>query len=799
MANDNFPISLKNWQACLAVAQQRLANPSLRLEIQQSIDSPLGSASINGQAIGLTVQVMDTGKDLIKLGMTLEGDLKAAGRTIQVTRGALEVITSFETVLKDGVYSVLPKLDDRELAVNFNAEGLTIDEEAVIMAILKQWVADRVQANPFQLFSFNANTGQGAGAQFAEFKVTSAYAKYSPEYSSFLLLMRESQGGDVENNLVIEPHILPQAQTAVLWVTHDLLEKTGGAALVQEAEQELTFRPRPMKVNIPQVSDPLRCWSQTIIDNVSIPGGFDFTSMEMKQLGLMLSATPLSLDEFDAFTARDITKDPDDLVQKEAEKLFRDCIFYYAKDEYRKYLIQEERPVLPKEIMTVTMPYVEWLEKFARLQIAQAITNSDASKQEPFNKLEKDKVAEKLKEMSSSSTYADITGKLYSLAFCVLHPRISLYMEDPNAWKDPFFQRITSKEYSEYLMNEENPALKIHEAVSKLTVFDLSGETSKTAQKEVINRFAQTVAIEKWQIFVKEMPDQVQAAIETGLQQIYLVASKETGEGSSDQSNQDVKDAIEAAGGVSGLAARIMVDLRTAAIAEGYVPLEGALNRIDQLWINHPQAMALGVGIVKFVACIAVLAVFFHGCKDALTMEGLSPEQQVKKVCDFAVSLVATIWAAGELVSSLSETFAYFLPNFADRIAQGLRILVTQLPGRLARGAARLANNATKIFKVAGSALAIACAALAVWDAIDDFKDGKVGAGVVDTLLAITAGLEAAAIIFSWSGPVAIVLAVVGVILTLIRIFAFRDDEAEAAQDAANNLGRQLAADGVTA
>ena len=128
---------------------------------------------------------------------------------------------------------------------------LVLAQQRLSNTKLIKWLKENTGLNPFKLFSFNTSIGDTLDIKFQEFKVTSVYARYSPEYSSFILLMREQNENSVENDLVIDPHILPNGQNAVLWVSNKLMEKTGGKQLVAQAEVELTFRPRPMNADIP--------------------------------------------------------------------------------------------------------------------------------------------------------------------------------------------------------------------------------------------------------------------------------------------------------------------------------------------------------------------------------------------------------------------------------------------------------------------------------------------------------------------------------------------------------------------
>jgi hypothetical protein len=789
---------LKNWQACLAVAQQRMADQSFGLEIHQSLESEFGSFSLAGRASGLSVCVMDTGRDLVKLGMRLECTLEDEEKTVHVENGAWEIITSFQTIQDGGSHEVRPNLADPDLSVTFSAGGLDTEDEAAIETILNRWIAGRIASNPFLLFTFTADTGHGAGARFTEFEVTTAYAKYSPEYSSFLLLMRESGGEAEENELVIDPHVLPQGQTAVLWVGHGLLEKAGGASLVRAAELELGFRPRPMGVDIPHVSEELRRWSGTIIDSVSLPGGLEFTSMQMSPPGLMLSATPLSLGELDAFTACDVTARPANPVQHKAEELFQDCVLFYMKERYRTHLLQKNRPVLPKEVREVTEPWSRWFEKFARLQLARAIRESDAKWDDPFSRFDDKKIDAMLRKMSLSDTYADLTGKLYALAFCLVHPRISLYMEDPDRWKPLYCSYLTSEAYADALMADKQPISKIHDDNAKLTVFDLSGTTSKETLPRTLAAFMGRVADCKWKPFVKERPDNYRAVLEDLLGAIAkeidntLASGTATGESSTSREAVEagrMKKAMEGAGGVAALAGALTTILSDEARQDNDVPLADVISRAAHKANDGPACLG---SCLSFAASAAVRVVLLLEIRKDLSGDA-DETTRATYIREFTEGFVPLSTAGGTDIGKMLK----------DKLG---RILVTSLKfatwltktviAKIAGGVTCLVHSVKAIAGICGRALAYAAAALSIFDAVNDFKGGNIGAGVLDVMLAAVALLGVLSIALSWTGPLAWALTAVGVILALVRFLCFKDESES--EKTAGELARELAADGVT-
>jgi hypothetical protein len=799
MAIDALEVSLKHWQACLAVAQQRLANPSFRLDIEHSIEDISGPASIKGQASGLTVRVMDTGRDLIKLGMTLECTLHYETETVHVPNGTWEFITSFQTINKNGIHEVLADLADPDMSVDFRAEGLADSAAGVIAAVLGEWVKSRIQTNPFRLFTFNANTGQAAGAQFNRFRVTTAFAKYSRLYSSFLLLMREAQGDVVENELSIDPHILPQGQTAVLWIAQDMLEKTGGAGLVAAAESELTFRPRAMEVDIPQVSDKLHRWSKTIIDNVSIPGGLVFTRMQKSGPGLMLSATPLSIAELDDFTACDVRSNRQNPVQQKAKKLFQDCVLFYMKEKYRTYLLQENKPALPKEVLQVTGPQSTWFATFARLQLAGAIRKSEAKGDHPFTRFSDAKIESLLKAMSLSETFADQTARLYALAFCVAHPRISLYMEDPAKWRPLYIEHLTSDAYADALIAGEDPITRIHEDNSKLTLFDLTGKTAKETLPLTVAAFMRRVTERGWKLFVKEHPDTYKAVLKKMLDAVgkdadtALAPAITSGmaPGSDDlPDGETVKKAIGAAGGAYGIADSLMPLLSKESRQEANVPLAAVIDRSAHLWNDVTGALRK---CLTFAASAAALVVLLHEIRKDVS-EQTDDAAKTKDILEFSDGFVLALRKGLDIAKIVKQKIGSIVVTTLKAVRWLGKTAIDKL-AEAGRVTSLLVFNVKTIAAICGKALSYAAAALSICDAVKNFRGGRIGEGVVSTMSAAVALLGVLSIELSWSGPLSWALIAVSAILAIISIFGFK--KVSEGEDAVNELTNELAVDGV--
>src|SRR5262249_27650619 len=160
-------------------------------------------------------------------------------------------------------------------------------------------------------------------------------------------------------------------------------------------------------------------------------------------------------------------------AQTKAEEFFGNAVRYFMNEEYRRVLLDETAPELPGEVVTVTGEQAAWYGKFSRLQLAQAIVAQD-SRPSPFDQISKDLVTKALKDVSVSAVYAEQTGKLYSLGYCVARPRISLYLDGSTAWATNYFDHVTSADFAVGLLSRPFPAAVIAETGSKLGTLDIS-------------------------------------------------------------------------------------------------------------------------------------------------------------------------------------------------------------------------------------------------------------------------------------------------------------------------------------
>lgn len=787
MTSDSPKVSLGGWQACLAIAQQRLANPDFRLSVQQSCESLFGSASIEGKATGIRVSLLESGMDLLSLVLDFECLLNNDDQTFRVGDGSWEITTSLQTVNRGGRYEVVARLDDPDLAVSFQCRGLGSLEKALIQTCLRNWVHEHVASNPFSLFSFASDLGHGTAPALPVFAVSSTYASHSPEYSSLLLLMRDSPPPVADVDLTFDPHILPNGETAVLWIAPELLHRTGGRDLVDAAERDLVLRPRGMNVDVPRVSEAVRRWSESILGKVTIPGELELTSMQMRTPGLMLSATPLTIDELDALRACDPTLDPSDRVQLQAESLFRDCLLHYMNPQYRKQLLDMELPALPRELRQISAAQSAWYAKYARLELARVIANSIPPPGAPFDRLDARRIERKLREMRLSETFEDQSAKLYALAFCVVHPRISLYMDDAARWLGPYREHLVGDRYADRLIDEalaqgsildEAPRArllgKVHEDIAKLTVLDLSRDTAKDTLARTLASFLHRISHSEWKLFVAERREHFADALARSL----AVMDKEAGAG-------ELKNALAAGGGTMAIAHSLMAHLDRIAADSASSPLEAAIDQFCRA--RQIGAAVLQTGLTFAVSCAVGVILFDEIDSDLADTPRESRTDYVERL---AGGFSSAVRAGIDLARLLKEKLTSVLISSAKAV----RWAGQKLLEKLLEGATRILRGVRLFAGILAGALALLSAGLSIYDAVSDFRKGNRGAGVIDVLAAGTSLFGVLAISLSWSGPVSWALIAIGLILVAIRFVFFGSGASPS--ELAKTLLQELALDG---
>ena len=813
-------VELGAWQACLALAQSRLSRPDFEAKVSQTVQVLSQEARLECSLKGLGVEIQDAGLDLIRLQLGLSGVLSTGAREVAVEEGSCAVTTSFKVVKQGADNIVVANLQDPNLSVSFDAEDQPKDVQAAVTAAIELWIRDSGDDGTFELFRFNSSIGAASGASFGDFAVTTAFARFAPQHPSFLVLMREATGEPTAADLVFDPHILPNGQTAVLWVREDLIRKTGGDILVSAAERDLTFRPRAMNIELPHLTDAVHAWAQSIVGNVTLPEGLEFTSMEFGDAGLMLSATPLSVEELDALTARDLTQGPEDLVQPHAEALFGDCIFHHMKPSYRDDLLGVAKPELPKEVIEVSKPQAKFYRKLGRLQVAQAIAESDAMKHRPFKRIKGPRTQRAIKKLSATPEYASQSGQLYSLAFCTVRPRMSLYMEEAARWRDAYYDHITSPEYIEKLIESETPMESAHEAVSKLAVLDISGRTAVEAHKELIGAISLRIAETRWRTFVEETPDQVEGALQSAIEQAHERATTRLAELSAksepltedeeeeQKTAQGIIDAVSWTGSSLKLANSLLLALAATKATVESVPLLVAVDGAAAQAVataNAQQASAAQIqGIANalyVVASLAISILFIMQAVNVFKTEGMNAAEKGKHYFDFFLvgltGFVISVTAVGAFVWTLFKQGSLSVDAF-----------------RAASGALSTLSTVSTIIRWGGRFLGVLFAISSFYQFGLDLSEGNAGAAAVDFLIGVVAILQ---VVFSFKsviliigtsagiGPaIAVALFLINFILIAIRSFAFKDKEKEEEEEqmnrsrqAADRLVDELARDGV--
>ncbi len=491
-------IDLKHWQACLAIDHDRLSGKT-NVDIKESGTFLGQSYFLTGALPVYKTEVQEHGERLIRIHCAFIGELATEENNPEARAAVFEqaqfsIATSFKTFEKEGQHVVAADLNDPNLQVTFRQPGAEEAIEALVETLLNQWLT-RVKDQPvFELFRFNPVIAQSEKHRFEEIKITTCYASHSPEFSSVILLMRErAPERRLENELVIDPHILPNGQTCSLWITDDFMNQINGPGSVEKIKQLLKLNPGAMKAEIAETHKIIPELASHLAQNIFLEGKpLEFTSVEHTKTGTHISATPLSLDELVALTAVDDTQNPRWLVMPKVNDLLQEAVLFYMKDNLREHYVKMPKPKRlnpkhPEEFIQAyrdaTEPYTSFLQDYGKLQVSLSIKDSPKGGKDPFNRLTRKQVREDLNRITARKDYEGLSNNLMLLAFCQVRPRISLYLNDTTTdWKQVLYEHLKSDAFAERLMWAKEPLEVATEAQGKLALFDRSGKLVEEIQ-----------------------------------------------------------------------------------------------------------------------------------------------------------------------------------------------------------------------------------------------------------------------------------------------------------------------------
>jgi hypothetical protein len=300
-----YPVvpSLHGWHACLALAEPRLAAPGFQLLLRHEFEylkDPHAKPQhwkLEGRASGLSIEVLRDGWDLVTLRSSLDGTLTVDGKARRFTRATWEIESCFKVADKGRLSrGVVANLGDERGTMSVRPSYACRDLDVQLEEAVGRWTCVHGRDTAVPLFGFDVRAGDRAGARFSRFLVTTAYPEASPGRACMLLLMGDETAPQAGPPPVFDPRLLPQGETAVLWITRATLERTHGMAVAEEAFSRLGALRRRMPVDLGCAGTALGAWTESIVEHVAVREGLRFSSMQTGDFGLLLSATRQSVD-----------------------------------------------------------------------------------------------------------------------------------------------------------------------------------------------------------------------------------------------------------------------------------------------------------------------------------------------------------------------------------------------------------------------------------------------------------------------------------------------------------------------
>lgn len=785
---------MQSWLGCLALSEDRLRQSGLSISIRERF---LGDDGIQQQelcdlravASDLRIGVVPGGHELVRLGFRLSGSLLVGSkRVIQLNGLEWSIITPFEVVPAGKEHHVLAQLDSPRRTQQVDAPaGKGPLELALVEEGLRQWADGHVHTHPFLLFGFDAGLGGHERFRFDRFHITTTHAEASPVPPAFVLLLGESTEPGLDRPWVIDPHILPQGQSAVLWLSRRTLAHRDGSNVADAALLALKLRPRAMLAEIPQVSNALQGWARQVIDHVSLPGGgLQFSSMQLEgppgQQVVMLSATPLSVDELEALRPDDAAQGAGDLVTARAQALLGDCALAALDDNTRIRLLGCEKPELPKEVAELAKPHADWLAEFASLQVALAIKNSPRTGDTPYRRLSREGLERLLRERVSRPACAQLLDGLYPLAFCQVQPRLSLYLEDQAHWLPLLRERLTSDAYIERLLALPEPVQRLHADCAKLSLLG-AGHTALDTLSAANAKLMARMAGQHWAAIAAERPAAWERAMELLLTQWQATPPAEGGPA--------LDAARTACGGNRGLATRLAAGMAEERQQAAGDTLETVAARLGQR-LALPESAGAAVPALWTYACTAATLMVMMG--EAQARGGLAGGAAGM---DAALAALAGPFALGASATlALGPLVIEKLPLICNTFAKALRWGANQLASWGKEALSWATTTAGMAFRCVGVALSVVSVGLSVLDAVKDFGSGNIGAGVMDVLQAALSVLSAWAFLSLSAGPLGVPLMIAGLLVAAFAFVMFHSEtDEEKAADALVSRLLRLGAD----
>ncbi len=741
---------LHAWPVCLALATERLRQPGFSITVEQDFDfTTLHGARhcrLRARALDLRVRVLDTGLDLVQLVLDLDGELKVDDRVLPL-RGANWVIdTSFDVRADGGMHEVIASVHERGVGQRVVQPALDTLDLAALGRGLARWLAALPPDHAFRLFAFEVP--RQAPVVLDRFKVTTACPEASSVDASLLLLMGSATAHGTEPQPVFDPHVLPQGETAVLWVDAATLERSAGAAAVAASRQQLSQLQRSLKIEVPHMTPTLRAWARSLVDQVSLPQPLDFVAMQMDERGLMLSATPMSVAQLDRLTAGDLTESGASLVGEKAQELLSKCALHHLDENYRRVLLGQGAPELPPEVLAAVKSQATWLRQYGRLQLARAIKLDPMGHDAPYNRLGLAAIERRLQALNRSPTCQDVVNRLYPLAFCLVRPRLALYLEDAKAWAGRYREHLLSAAYADHLATLDNPAAQLHEDAAKLSLLEGRAEGTVELLPDLASRLLHRIAALRWKDVLRQRRDDFHARLELMLQPLLRRLPQ-----------------------AAGLTAPAVAQPWMAALcAEAE---DERLTALPDLAARHAAGLPgldneRGHATLALAATAAALLVLLAQFPDAATLEGGAAA--LERFASGLSSQFETAWTAGvPLGTVILNSLGPLVVTSVKLLRKGAEALVSW-----GKDAAKFAATSLgKAFACVGAVLCLVSCALSIADLVTALQEGNTPRVVVDAVSALISVLGAVACIVAPSGPIGFALMVIGLLLFAINFLFF--------------------------
>ena len=762
---------LKGWDMVLSVSPQRLSRLDLDLEFNDQLNIFEKQVVVNGKLNCMNVKILNMGNDMIQLNISMQGNIVYEGRHVAIDQTFLQIVTNYKTIKKQDCFIVVPEFGDMT-----SFQVMAPDLGKYNREILDFYFSHIFKFNTedFILLQFNQQMKTGKGMVFESVQLTSTFAAYSPEYSSLALLLSREKNKHMNS---LDPHILPSGEESVLRVSNAFLREVLGEENFNSLKSQHSFCQKPMNAQIFNFNLQIQEYLKMIVDHITLPEQvFQFESVQVLENDTLFSATEKSINELKMVNAIDKTTN-ENKVQKQAEEFFKQAILYYTKPSYRKVFYKMDKVNLPQEIIDFTQLNKEWYEKYARLQLMNCIIENNKGIAKKL-KVNDEKVKNQLKEMSKTNMMVMQMEKLYALSYCVIYPRIALYLEEKEKWGNIYKTYLESDEFIDKIIHSNNVNETYHEALCKLSIFsdENQSDISKTIGDKVIYKLANMHC----KAIVKEYPEEFKECLNHALAEVEKKAQEED--------DEVIKGVLESAGGTTELFLGIMSELTRTAVQDGYNTIDEELHGLERFWHDHPQVMEIGLKICSGVVSIITIALFAWKGHELLENDGKSKVEKGKNIFTYITSLIGSIWAAMTIVGIAVS----FIPGAVEFFKTAL----TSLGSLGAKTVSFLSANIAGIIGGVAIFFAVIAVIVNIWDAYDDFANGHIASGILSSAMALMGILTGIGIVLSWSGVTVVAIAIVGFVLAIVKlIINLTDKKQKETEKQLNNLSKEVKLD----